>query len=249
MFRKTAAGKSSGHRTSWAIPCTSKVVPEGEEQKNMMTDYISKKIAGNHSGKKFSFAHPESPRVSRTGSYNYFDAQVLKLASQKMHNHDEALTRAVILVQQKWREKKGTRSPAKCHLPTFTSKLGLKNMQSRTVTAPAFFGESCLWMPLYMWDTTVQPFLYAARSETRGEIVCVPRSAIQVVIDGFSPWLAERFELFRESVISGLEETLENMTPRPPPHLAVSTLVPDPPHTMPLPQSQGAPFDDRGTLS
>ena len=78
-------------------------------------------------------------------------------------------------------------------------------MKSHLVEAPAFFGEGCLWVPFDDWDTDIPVHCYAARCEARVEVLSVDRSAMQVVIDRFSPWLAERFDLFRSAVCEGVQ--------------------------------------------
>lgn len=77
----------------------------------------------------------------------------------------------------------------------------LAEMPNKMVKAPAYFGESCLWVPFEQWNTTIRPvFLYSCRSATRGELLDIHRDAVQTVIMRFSPWMQERFELFRLAV-------------------------------------------------
>lgn len=77
-------------------------------------------------------------------------------------------------------------------------------MLSKTVEAPAYFGESCLWIPLDDWDIVPPPmYMYSARCECRGELIVIDRQDIQELISKFGPWLAERFEYFREAVVEG----------------------------------------------
>merc|ERR1719506_3657733 len=50
---------------------------------------------------------------------------------------------------------------------------------------------------------------YAARCESRGEFVYVSRSAVKGIIDRFSPWLAQRFEYFRQAVLDNIRKVEE----------------------------------------
>eukprot|EP00931_Biecheleriopsis_adriatica_P062971 TRINITY_DN38067_c0_g1_i1.p1 TRINITY_DN38067_c0_g1~~TRINITY_DN38067_c0_g1_i1.p1 ORF type:complete len:821 (-),score=108.15 TRINITY_DN38067_c0_g1_i1:53-2515(-) len=86
----------------------------------------------------------------------------------------------------------------------------LRNMSSSNIPAPAYFGESCLWTPLEKWNDLAYTsfYVYSARCLTRGQMMVVTRSSIHEVIDSFSPWLSERFEQFRRSVIESSADIL-----------------------------------------
>mmetsp|Transcript_18273 Transcript_18273/g.38930 ORF Transcript_18273/g.38930 Transcript_18273/m.38930 type:complete len:108 (-) Transcript_18273:26-349(-) len=88
-------------------------------------------------------------------------------------------------------------------------------MRSERVEAPAYFGESCLWVPLGTWGRAPPPlYTYNARSLSRTEFVSVPRQALQQVITQFSPWLAERFEVFRKAVVENHRDVMDNWEER-----------------------------------
>jgi hypothetical protein len=77
---------------------------------------------------------------------------------------------------------------------------------SRTVSAPSYFGESCLWETFDTWDSPNHPphiSLYNICCITRAELVTITRSSVKHVIDTHSPWLRNRFEFFRATVVKG----------------------------------------------
>jgi len=78
------------------------------------------------------------------------------------------------------------------------------NMKSHVVHAPAYLGESCLWSSWGEWDEGDHRYAYNARCEVRAEVVCIPRAACKTILERFSPWLPERFEYFRNAVVSSL---------------------------------------------
>lgn len=131
-------------------------------------------------------------------------SQILQEASLKLRLHDVRARRAAALIQSRWRKKHALRASLRsCDSPT--RKPSLRTMQSKTVHAPAYFGEACLWAPLDTWGQAEPPlYLYTARCESRGELVYISRSVIQDIIERFSPWLPERFELFREAVLDAM---------------------------------------------
>lgn len=132
------------------------------------------------------------------GHKGAFGAGVLLEAVAKLEDHDIRVRHAVRLVQRHWRKR--------CHDgPRFTRPPA--QVQSTVVRAPSYFGESCLWAPFSTWgEAEVPRHAYNARCECYCEFVCVERSDIQTMIERFSPWLDERFEMFREAVLVGLGE-------------------------------------------
>ncbi|CAE7356591.1 Kcnh5, partial [Symbiodinium microadriaticum] len=72
--------------------------------------------------------------------------------------------------------------------------------------APAYFGESCLCDPVEKWDEKPPQCMYSARCEMRSEVMCILRSDIGALIKEFSPWMGERFEVFREEVVQNLTD-------------------------------------------
>lgn len=82
----------------------------------------------------------------------------------------------------------------------------LNHMHSKTVHAPSYFGESCLWVPLERWESEPPPlYMYNARCESLVELVYISRDTVKDIVERFSPWLPQRFESFRETVIKGMQ--------------------------------------------
>lgn len=151
---------------------------------------------------------PATKKPPRQAGYNIFDGAILNDAFIALKVHDMRVHRIVLRLQQNWRARKAKRQ----HLKTITGVDhdpahigdGIVNMRSHMVHAPSYFGESCLWVPLNRWPHTIHKHMYNARCDKRGELVVVQRSALATVMQRFSPWLPERFEYFRESVVNGL---------------------------------------------
>merc|ERR1712137_1502844 len=84
------------------------------------------------------------------------------------------------------------------------------------IRSPAYFGESCLWVPFRDWTTKPVPrFLYTAMCHSRTELVYIPRSAVQNILERFSPWLVERFEFFQDSVMETFTQKCPELAKRP----------------------------------
>jgi hypothetical protein len=139
---------------------------------------------------------------------NVFDQEVFLNAYTKLKVYDLRVKHIVLRLQHNWRRRQENRVKRNSlRLARFTSS-GL-NMRSHMVHAPCYFGESCLWVPLEQWKEDVTPkHIYNARCDKRAELVCIPRSAIESVLFRFSPWLPERFEYFRESVVEQLKKAV-----------------------------------------
>merc|ERR1719506_1971134 len=110
---------------------------------------------------------------------------------------DTRRSKAATYIQRRWKRNHGKA----LDIP---GKSGLSAARSKFVHAPAYLGESCLWAPLEEWDHHSQPYLYAARCESRGEFCYLSRSSIKNIIDRFSPWLAQRYEYYRQTVHDNL---------------------------------------------
>ena len=107
-----------------------------------------------------------------------------------------ALPISARVIQKRWRAGKGQRSEKARSRPKRPK--GLKN---KRVTAPAYFGESCLWVPRDDWGIVSPPrFSYSARCQSRCEVVCIPQQAVRGLVETFSPWLGERLDTFREAI-------------------------------------------------
>lgn len=147
-------------------------------------------------------------------------SDVMREAELKMHRNDEKREEAARFVQRRFRAKikarrkagmatrsNTTSTASKSVEPASLHKECLTRMLSKTVEAPAYFGESCLWVPFDDWDKEQPPvYMYSARCESRGELIVISRKSIQDLILKFSPWLGERFEFFRDAVVCGLGE-------------------------------------------
>lgn len=120
-------------------------------------------------------------------------------ARDKLREQDMRENRAAHLIQQGWRQRDRRELPDfSVGANNFSSRSLRMKIRSKTVEAPACFGESCLWQPLEDWASgNPRKFKYSARCETRVELVQVPRDAIKEIIDRYSPWLRERFEYFK----------------------------------------------------
>jgi len=141
------------------------------------------------------------------GMQGIFAPDVLINATIQLKCKDARQRRAAAIIQRKWRKKaKHIRGSVSFKAVEGRDTKPVSAMQSKTVQAPAYFGESCLWAPIEQWRTADPPrYNYTARCQSRGELVYIPRESIQVIIERFSPWLGERFECFQQAVVAGLE--------------------------------------------
>lgn len=131
---------------------------------------------------------------------SHVDSKLLHSAFNKLNKRDLREKRSACYIQRRWKRKK-----ASAQICQEKSGKRLSAAKSKFVHAPAYLGESCLWAPLADWGTTPPPrYPYTACCETRGEFVYIPRDAVKDIIDRFSPWLADRFEYFRVSVVKNM---------------------------------------------
>lgn len=143
-------------------------------------------------------------RREKRRNYDIFESDVFRDATLDLLRLDKRRKSAAAIVQKAWRRriKKTDGSRVNKNLRSVST------MQSKTVQAPAYFGESCLWLPYEDWgsDTKVVIHQYSATCDSRAtsEIVHIPRTAISEVIEAFAPWLLERFEFFQTSVLRGM---------------------------------------------
>eukprot|EP00928_Gymnodinium_smaydae_P029751 TRINITY_DN22317_c0_g3_i1.p1 TRINITY_DN22317_c0_g3~~TRINITY_DN22317_c0_g3_i1.p1 ORF type:complete len:872 (+),score=150.64 TRINITY_DN22317_c0_g3_i1:129-2618(+) len=150
--------------------------------------------------------------------FDIFDSEVLKNATVDLVRSDIEKRNAALLVQRVWRKKikarrkllgQAAQTPA-VQAPAPSGPKSVSRMRSKLMFAPAYFGESCLWVPYADWrEQPPLPYMYTVTAETRSELLDIPRESIEACIEHFSPWLAERFEIFREGVIRGLQQTME----------------------------------------
>eukprot|EP00419_Tripos_fusus_P081119 CAMPEP_0172942978 /NCGR_PEP_ID=MMETSP1075-20121228/225319_1 /TAXON_ID=2916 /ORGANISM="Ceratium fusus, Strain PA161109" /LENGTH=206 /DNA_ID=CAMNT_0013804403 /DNA_START=81 /DNA_END=699 /DNA_ORIENTATION=+ len=91
-------------------------------------------------------------------------------------------------------------------------------VESKTVKAPTYFGESSLWLPFNEWDVVSARYAYGVafnewdvvsahyaygvRCVQCCELLLIPREKLKQLIHDYSPWLRQRFESFRADVIT-----------------------------------------------
>jgi len=127
-----------------------------------------------------------------------FDSQPMAYANIAIKRRDLQMNRAARNIQREWRAGREDRQQR-----TERRQLNGSLLKSKTVSAPAYFGESCLWQPLEEWSTDVPPrYSYSARCESRCEVVYIAREAVKDLVNRFSPWLGERLDVFRTAVLA-----------------------------------------------
>lgn len=130
------------------------------------------------------------PPSNRRGVFEKYGEDSFHTASAALLLQDLSLHRASRSVQKAWRKRRLRQIGAHHHhLDTL-------------VDAPAYFGESCLLMPLAEWDSKPPLFSYTAYCVAPCECVLVPRAEVKQVIEIFSPWLCDRFEVFRKVALT-----------------------------------------------
>mmetsp|Transcript_78041 Transcript_78041/g.226417 ORF Transcript_78041/g.226417 Transcript_78041/m.226417 type:complete len:927 (-) Transcript_78041:119-2899(-) len=144
---------------------------------------------------------------TRKSGNDMFDSEVLLMAHVELRRQDVRRHAAARRVQRIWRAKQKRRKGRPPQNSQDRAKQGLKisRMKSRHISAPAYFGEACLWQPLEDWSDPPL-YLYTVRCESRGEIIYIPRDAILQCLDRFSPWLLERYQTFAAAVSSKMNE-------------------------------------------
>eukprot|EP00931_Biecheleriopsis_adriatica_P060870 TRINITY_DN36564_c0_g1_i1.p1 TRINITY_DN36564_c0_g1~~TRINITY_DN36564_c0_g1_i1.p1 ORF type:complete len:839 (-),score=146.86 TRINITY_DN36564_c0_g1_i1:84-2600(-) len=127
-------------------------------------------------------------------------SEVLHSAAFQLKVKDREHRDAAVVIQRAW--KGYLRGVRRSHSYKLSNGSGSNHPKGNQVHSPAYFGESCLWAPFNTWRTQVPCFTYTLRCKTRVEVIFIPRLAVGNCIERFSPWLRERFETFRESVIA-----------------------------------------------
>lgn len=139
---------------------------------------------------------------------SHVDSRLLDAAYSKLVRQDNRRFKAARYIQRRWKRKQKRRA-----MEAETKEEAPKRLsaaRSKYVHAPAYLGESCLWQPLHEWESgPSHPYPYAARCESRGEFVYLSRGAVKGIIDRFSPWLEQRFEYFRQSVLDNIKKVEE----------------------------------------
>lgn len=151
---------------------------------------------------------PNTMTEELTKEKSIFKAAILEKAQRVLETDDFDNKQAALMVQRMWRERKA-RQRQKRRISHTTGKPQNKhrNMKTNVVSAPMYFGESCLWVPFKEWgDEKAEPLVYAynVRCETRVELVHIHRDMVKEILARFDPWLPKRYDLFRKEVVAGL---------------------------------------------
>ncbi|CAK0889766.1 unnamed protein product, partial [Prorocentrum cordatum] len=131
---------------------------------------------------------------------------VFRTATKNLRNYEAELSWSARLIQQNWRRRGQLRVDVPRHSCS-EQPVSANAMRSKEFSAPAHFGEACLWVPVHEWDTTVHKFTYSAKCETQVEVVYLKRRVVKEIMDIYSPWLEDRFEVFRKGVVRSLAAT------------------------------------------
>lgn len=151
--------------------------------------------------------------LKKTG-IDTFDSEILAAATVELKRNDVRRRAAARRVQRRWREKIARRvaegQPRVLFPAQSGQKLLINRLTSRRIPAPAYFGEACLWQDPQEWGVSPPPAcMYSMRCESRCELVTIPRTAITEMFECFSPWLPERFQIFREVVLEKLTDMMQ----------------------------------------
>ncbi|CAK9046684.1 Potassium voltage-gated channel subfamily H member 2 (Ether-a-go-go-related gene potassium channel 1) (DERG) (ERG-1) (Eag-related protein 1) (Ether-a-go-go-related protein 1) (c-ERG) (Voltage-gated potassium channel subunit Kv11.1) [Durusdinium trenchii] len=121
----------------------------------------------------------------------WHDENLLRGLSE-LRKQDAVQKHAAMLIQLVWRERmrKKLDEIHKKHRPS----------SCYTIEAPAYFAESL--------------HQYTVRVKSQVETVSIPRLAILLVIEKFSPWLRHRFEVFQAAVLEEKESIGETVSPK-----------------------------------
>jgi len=132
-------------------------------------------------------------------SQDIFHSKVMNSALDQLHDRDAKQRWAASHIQRLWMAVKLKRK---------APRKKVHGIKTRTVEAPSYFGEACLWEPLERWGTE-EPMkhTYSACCESVSEVMVIPRTEVQQLIWRFSPWLRDRFESFRQDVVAELLQT------------------------------------------
>lgn len=112
---------------------------------------------------------------------------------QELSKQDTMQRQAAEFIQAMWRDHQARTGVIKHHH---------RNPFGYPVDAPAYFGESSLWMPPATWKSQAILHGYTVRCKTQVELISIPRAAIGNCIENFSPWLLNRFEIFQSAVLA-----------------------------------------------
>lgn len=135
----------------------------------------------------------------------WHQASAYRLALRQLSERDAEADRAAVVIQRGWRSSYWGMAWALREFRTRSRRMTFHSFCSTKVVAPAFFGESCLWVPFEEWAVKDPPaFQYSVKCESpQVELTCISRAALKGIIMRFSPWLPDRLEHFRQAVLQG----------------------------------------------
>mmetsp|Transcript_63549 Transcript_63549/g.148219 ORF Transcript_63549/g.148219 Transcript_63549/m.148219 type:complete len:847 (+) Transcript_63549:51-2591(+) len=150
--------------------------------------------------RRFGEGEEDALPMQQNCSDDFPVSKALRDAVRSLKRQDYRQRAAAHHIQKVWHAKKSRSSSSprpSIHRHSITSK---------SVEAPAFFGEACLWVPFETWDSedSFPTYSYTAHCEEVSELLIISRAQIRELILLFSPWLKERFECFRECVVDGM---------------------------------------------
>ncbi|CAK0884447.1 unnamed protein product [Prorocentrum cordatum] len=126
-------------------------------------------------------------------------------ATRELRGYEATLSWSARVIQKLWRK----RHP---YTPFLAASGPCRRGQWRDAypadLCPRLFRRGVPLAPrLGGWDTaTPHKFAYSARCESLAEVVCMRRAVVKEIMDKFSPWLEDRFEVFRQAVARRLTE-------------------------------------------
>lgn len=178
-----------------------------------------------------SFQLPARKRKSRSASLgrskssemekHFFETcqnENLTRGIAELRKQDAVQRSAAMLIQLVWRQRRERRGDVEVN-KKWTGHT------CYTIDAPAYFGESMLWTPLSTWTTRATIHEYTVRVKTQVEIVSIPKVALAMCIDKFSPWMRNRFEVFQAAVLDeadSISQDKESQVSQKPSDLALS---------------------------
>jgi len=170
-------------------------VEEDQEMKKL------KDLSGNHIPQ--SGLHELTLRAMYMNMHRseFEPSEAVWQAIANMRQNDLRLKMSASYIQRKWQDNSAK-----------LQKRDVSRLQwcveSRNVKAPAYFGESSLWLPFDEWDVVPVHHTYGARCVQYCELLLIPREKLQQLIHDYSPWLRQRFEAFRADVVAARASAL-----------------------------------------
>ncbi|CAE7221994.1 Kcnh5 [Symbiodinium natans] len=171
-------------------------------------------------------------------THTLFATKTFIRAEEQLLVQDCRQRRAARFIQTRWRQKLKARRARLTSQPIVCSM---------SIEAPAYFGESCLWDAVEKWDDEPPQCMYSVRCEMRSEVMCLLRADIGALIKEFSPWMGERFEVFREEVVQNLAEAAKVRMRQSPSASKLSELDQDLTSASTASSSKDEPADERSS--